>query len=331
MNFAFAGFYYLLFEVFMISAASVMIGKICSLPQDKYRLTSLSIINASMLTAISIVIICILPLMLLVFGYGIPSNLIVVAIIVALYIVLLYLYVDQKCRRIAVKSFELIKSEIVEIQRSLKNNPQNAASCCRLGELYEQIGRGEDAVRYYEAANSIYPEIKLTYKITSLKTELAKRNGIVPDQEAVLLCTKFRLTKKTAFICITILILIVLVGISLVPDKEEDNFNLTEKTFSTKVLDSNLPVMIDFWSPRCADCFKIDPIIREVISEYAGKLSVYKVNLDNNNQLMAKYEVDTIPTLFLFKNGAVVDKIIGADQYPKEEIKKRIDEVVQNR
>jgi len=85
-----------------------------------------------------------------------------------------------------------------------------------------------------------------------------------------------------------------------------------EKNFEREVLNSNLPVLVDFWAPWCGPCKVLGPIVSEIAKEYEGKLKVAKVNVDENNQLAMKYNVMSIPTLKFFKNGKLLGEMIGA-------------------
>lgn len=82
--------------------------------------------------------------------------------------------------------------------------------------------------------------------------------------------------------------------------------------FEEKVLKSNVPVLIDFWAEWCGPCKMMDPAIGQISAEYAGKLHVYKVNVDEEGTLAAKFQIMSIPTLLLFKGGREVDRMIGA-------------------
>ena len=87
---------------------------------------------------------------------------------------------------------------------------------------------------------------------------------------------------------------------------------VSDATFDTEVLQSSTPVLIDFWAPWCGPCRAIAPIVDELATEYAGKLKVVKMNVDDNQQTPSRYGVRGIPNLILFKNGKVHEQIVGA-------------------
>ena len=87
---------------------------------------------------------------------------------------------------------------------------------------------------------------------------------------------------------------------------------LTAQTFQSKVLDSELPVLVDFWAPWCGPCRMVGPIMEELAADFAGKAKVCKINVDEEQDLAAQFRVMTIPTVCVFKNGEIVDKSIGA-------------------
>jgi thioredoxin 1 len=92
----------------------------------------------------------------------------------------------------------------------------------------------------------------------------------------------------------------------------------TDANFDREVLQSDTPVLVDFWATWCAPCKAIAPLIDSVADEYAGKVKVGKVNVDENQATPGKFGVRGIPTLILFKGGAVVDQIVGA--VPKSQL-----------
>ncbi|MEZ5739122.1 MAG: thioredoxin TrxA [Burkholderiaceae bacterium] len=87
---------------------------------------------------------------------------------------------------------------------------------------------------------------------------------------------------------------------------------VTDATFEQDVLKSDKPVLVDYWAEWCGPCKMIAPILDEVASDYDGRVSVAKVNVDDNQQVPAKYGIKGIPTLMLFKNGQLVDTRVGA-------------------
>ncbi len=98
---------------------------------------------------------------------------------------------------------------------------------------------------------------------------------------------------------------------------------LDVNTFDKEISSNSNLVVVDFWAEWCVPCRRVAPILEELSMEYSGKVSFYKVNVDENPELASKYKISSIPTMVVFKDGQPIDKIIGA--LPKNTIKESID------
>jgi thioredoxin 1 len=87
---------------------------------------------------------------------------------------------------------------------------------------------------------------------------------------------------------------------------------VTDSTFDQEVLESNVPVLVDFWAPWCGPCRMVAPVVDEIAEQYSGQVKVVKVNTDENPNVASRYGIRSIPTLMIFKEGQRVDMVVGA-------------------
>ena len=102
---------------------------------------------------------------------------------------------------------------------------------------------------------------------------------------------------------------------------------VNSSTFEEEVLKSSLPVLVDFWAPWCGPCKALSPTVDKVANETAGKVKVVKVNVDEAQDIAAKYSIMSIPTLLVFVNGVVSDQLIGLVQ--KDKIMEKLNKFMQ--
>jgi thioredoxin 1 len=105
-----------------------------------------------------------------------------------------------------------------------------------------------------------------------------------------------------------------------------DVINVGDSDFKKEVLESQTPVLVDFWATWCAPCRAIAPALEELASQYKGKVRVAKMNIDDNQDTPQQFQVRSIPTLLLFKGGRVVEQIVGA--VPKSKLEEAFKKVV---
>ncbi|OGC77161.1 MAG: thioredoxin [candidate division Zixibacteria bacterium RBG_16_50_21] len=101
---------------------------------------------------------------------------------------------------------------------------------------------------------------------------------------------------------------------------------LTDQNFKSEVLESKVPVLVDFWAEWCGPCKQIAPIVEELALTFDGKLKVGKLDVDSNNQTAITYMIRSIPSLLFFKNGKVVDQVVGA--VPKQQFVNKVEAVI---
>jgi thioredoxin 1 len=102
--------------------------------------------------------------------------------------------------------------------------------------------------------------------------------------------------------------------------------DVTDATFAAEVLGSDVPVLVEFWATWCGPCRMVGPVLAQLAGERAGKLAVRKVNADENPETTRSYQVMSLPTMILFRDGEPVTTIVGA--YPKARIEERLDQAL---
>jgi thioredoxin 1 len=101
---------------------------------------------------------------------------------------------------------------------------------------------------------------------------------------------------------------------------------VTDSNFQAEVIESETPVLVDFWAPWCGPCRIVHPVLEQIADERGEALKIVKLNVDENQQTAATFEILSIPTLILFKGGAEAKKVIGA--YPKKRLEAEIEPVL---
>ncbi len=102
--------------------------------------------------------------------------------------------------------------------------------------------------------------------------------------------------------------------------------DVTDATFDTEVLQSSKPVMVDFWATWCGPCRKVSPLLEEIATEMADKIDIVKLDIDQNPETTRRYQIMSVPTMLIFKNGEPVASVVGAR--PKSELVRKIEEAL---
>jgi thioredoxin 1 len=99
--------------------------------------------------------------------------------------------------------------------------------------------------------------------------------------------------------------------------------DVTDSNFDAEVLESEVPVLVDFWAPWCGPCRRVSPVVEEIADERGDALKVVKMNIDENQETAIKFNIMSIPTLMVFKHGQVAKTVIGA--YPKRKLEEELE------
>ena len=107
--------------------------------------------------------------------------------------------------------------------------------------------------------------------------------------------------------------------------EEGKPIDVSDEDFESQVLKSEIPVLVDFWAPWCGPCRMAAPVLEKIAQKYEGRLKVCKLNVDEGRQTATEYGIMSIPTLNIFKDGQVIDQIIGVTSSYESDIKKKIE------
>ena len=101
--------------------------------------------------------------------------------------------------------------------------------------------------------------------------------------------------------------------------------DVTDESFPSEVLESDIPVLVDYWAAWCGPCRMAAPVLEKIAEEYDGRLKVCRVNVDENREVASQYRIMSIPTILLFKNGELVGQITGVTPNFERDLKRKID------
>ncbi|MBN1508618.1 MAG: thioredoxin [Sedimentisphaerales bacterium] len=107
--------------------------------------------------------------------------------------------------------------------------------------------------------------------------------------------------------------------------REEKLVAVTDDSFDGEVLQSEVPVLVDYWAPWCGPCRVAGPVLEKIAREYEGRLKICKVNVDEEREVAGRHRIMSIPTMFLFKDGELVDQIVGVTPNFESDLKRRIE------
>ncbi len=100
---------------------------------------------------------------------------------------------------------------------------------------------------------------------------------------------------------------------------------VTDESFASEVLQSDIPVLVDYWAPWCGPCRMAEPVLEKIADEYEGRLKVCRVNVDDNREVASQYRIMSIPTIFFFKDGELVDQVTGVTPNFERDLKRKIE------
>ncbi|MFO7598719.1 MAG: thioredoxin TrxC [Candidatus Desulfacyla sp.] len=110
-------------------------------------------------------------------------------------------------------------------------------------------------------------------------------------------------------------------SLSIGPDLDKP-VDITDNTFDSEVLSSSMPVLVDCWAPWCGPCRMVGPVLEQLAREYAGRVKIAKLNVDENPRIASRYSIRSIPTMLLFNRGELANTMVGA--LPKQEIERQL-------